>query len=153
MGLRGHRACGALRWSGAEGWGGVARRHTALHHSPGAHHCLSSTSDGDSDVDSELEDRVDGVKSWLSKNKGSSKALSDDGSLKGSSRWVQVWALAAWRGLGIARGVRGRVNLVSSLVSAGGTYPSAGTSSAPHTLGGVPDPPSILALCAASASG
>ncbi|XP_042647404.1 unconventional myosin-XVIIIa isoform X13 [Tyto alba] len=40
--------------------------------------------DGDSDVDSELEDRVDGVKSWLSKNKGSSKALSDDGSLKGS---------------------------------------------------------------------
>ncbi|XP_075374146.1 unconventional myosin-XVIIIa isoform X14 [Mycteria americana] len=40
-------------------------------------------SDGDSDVDSELEERVDGVKSWLSKNKGSSKALSDDGSLKG----------------------------------------------------------------------
>uniref|UniRef100_A0A8C0BVU2 Myosin XVIIIA n=1 Tax=Buteo japonicus TaxID=224669 RepID=A0A8C0BVU2_9AVES len=47
--------------------------------------------DGDSDVDSELEERVDGVKSWLSKNKGSSKALSDDGSLKGS-RWVQGWA-------------------------------------------------------------
>ncbi|NXF55065.1 MY18A protein, partial [Oceanites oceanicus] len=41
--------------------------------------------DGDSDVDSELEERVDEVKSWLSKNKGSSKALSDDGSLKGSS--------------------------------------------------------------------
>ncbi|NXN32493.1 MY18A protein, partial [Nycticryphes semicollaris] len=41
-------------------------------------------SDGDSDVDSELEDRVDGVKSWLSKNKSSSKALSDDGSLKSS---------------------------------------------------------------------
>ncbi|XP_014808696.1 PREDICTED: unconventional myosin-XVIIIa isoform X1 [Calidris pugnax] len=40
--------------------------------------------DGDSDVDSELEERVDGVKSWLSKNKGSSKALSDDGSLKSS---------------------------------------------------------------------
>ncbi|XP_068271560.1 unconventional myosin-XVIIIa isoform X2 [Nyctibius grandis] len=40
--------------------------------------------DGDSDVDSELEERVDGVKSWLFKNKGSSKALSDDGSLKGS---------------------------------------------------------------------
>ncbi|NXX27119.1 MY18A protein, partial [Nicator chloris] len=40
--------------------------------------------DGDSDADSELEERVDGVKSWLSKNKGSSKALSDDGSLKGS---------------------------------------------------------------------
>ncbi|KAM9370459.1 unconventional myosin-XVIIIa [Phaethornis superciliosus] len=40
--------------------------------------------DGDSDVDSDLEERVDGVKSWLSKNKGSSKALSDDGSLKGS---------------------------------------------------------------------
>lgn len=51
----------------------------------------SSGSDGDSDVDSELEERVDGVKSWLSKNKGSSKALSDDGSLKGS-RWVQSWA-------------------------------------------------------------
>ncbi|NXN06457.1 MY18A protein, partial [Indicator maculatus] len=41
--------------------------------------------DGDSDVDSELEDRVDEVKSWLSKNRGSSKALSDDSSLKGSS--------------------------------------------------------------------
>lgn len=41
--------------------------------------------EGDSDVDSELEDRVDGVKSWLSKNKGPSKAPSDDGSLKSSS--------------------------------------------------------------------
>ncbi|XP_076399043.1 unconventional myosin-XVIIIa isoform X4 [Peromyscus maniculatus bairdii] len=40
--------------------------------------------EGDSDVDSELEDRVDGVKSWLSKNKGPSKAASDDGSLKSS---------------------------------------------------------------------
>ncbi|NXA52734.1 MY18A protein, partial [Nothocercus julius] len=45
---------------------------------------LSSRSDGDSDADSELEERVDGVKSWLSKSKGSSKAVSDDGSLKGS---------------------------------------------------------------------
>ncbi|XP_043855816.1 unconventional myosin-XVIIIa isoform X6 [Dromiciops gliroides] len=41
--------------------------------------------EGDSDMDSELEDRVDGVKSWLSKNKGPSKAASDDGSLKSSS--------------------------------------------------------------------
>lgn len=57
-------------------------------------------------MDSELEDRVDGVKSWLSKNKGSSKALSDDGSLKGSSRWVQGWVLAAWLRLGTAHGVR-----------------------------------------------
>ncbi|XP_066492614.1 unconventional myosin-XVIIIa isoform X2 [Tiliqua scincoides] len=40
--------------------------------------------EGDSDADSELEDRVDGVKSWLSKNKGSSKAVSEDGSLKSS---------------------------------------------------------------------
>uniref|UniRef100_A0A250Y8E3 Unconventional myosin-XVIIIa n=1 Tax=Castor canadensis TaxID=51338 RepID=A0A250Y8E3_CASCN len=40
--------------------------------------------EGDSDVDSELENRVDGVKSWLSKNKGPSKATSDDGSLKSS---------------------------------------------------------------------
>ncbi|XP_053562144.1 unconventional myosin-XVIIIa isoform X3 [Bombina bombina] len=40
--------------------------------------------DGDSDADSELEDRVDGVKSWLSRNKSSSKAFSDDGSLKSS---------------------------------------------------------------------
>ncbi|XP_029466992.1 unconventional myosin-XVIIIa isoform X4 [Rhinatrema bivittatum] len=40
--------------------------------------------EGDSDGDSELEDRVDGVKSWLSKNKGSSKTFSDDGSLKSS---------------------------------------------------------------------
>uniref|UniRef100_A0A7M4FAV1 Myosin XVIIIA n=1 Tax=Crocodylus porosus TaxID=8502 RepID=A0A7M4FAV1_CROPO len=44
-----------------------------------------SKPEGDSDMDSELEDRVDGVKSWLSKNKGSSKAVSDDGSLKSSS--------------------------------------------------------------------
>ncbi|KAM3936315.1 unconventional myosin-XVIIIa isoform 8-T8 [Leptodactylus fuscus] len=41
-------------------------------------------SDGDSDADSELDERVDGVKSWLSKNKSSSKAYSDDGSLKSS---------------------------------------------------------------------
>uniref|UniRef100_A0A8B9GWP5 Myosin XVIIIAa n=1 Tax=Astyanax mexicanus TaxID=7994 RepID=A0A8B9GWP5_ASTMX len=33
----------------------------------------------DSDMDSEVEDRVDGVKSWLSKNKGSAKTLSDEG--------------------------------------------------------------------------
>uniref|UniRef100_A0A8C3AAB1 Myosin XVIIIA n=1 Tax=Cyclopterus lumpus TaxID=8103 RepID=A0A8C3AAB1_CYCLU len=43
---------------------------------------------GDSDTDSEVEDRVDGVKSWLSKSKGSTKNLSDDGSLK-SSRSVR----------------------------------------------------------------
>nr|XP_033777065.1 unconventional myosin-XVIIIa isoform X18 [Geotrypetes seraphini] len=42
-------------------------------------------SEKDSDGDSELEDRVDGVKSWLSKNKGSSKTFSDDSSLKSSS--------------------------------------------------------------------
>lgn len=42
-------------------------------------------SQGDSDTDSEVEDRVDGVKSWLSKNKSSAKNLSDDGSLKSSS--------------------------------------------------------------------
>ncbi|XP_054857426.1 unconventional myosin-XVIIIa isoform X2 [Eublepharis macularius] len=41
--------------------------------------------EGDSDADSELEDRVDGVKSWLSKNKGSSKTVSEDSSLKSSS--------------------------------------------------------------------
>ncbi|XP_049911309.1 unconventional myosin-XVIIIa isoform X7 [Epinephelus moara] len=39
---------------------------------------------GGSDTDSEVEDRVDGVKSWLSKSKGSTKNLSDDGSLKSS---------------------------------------------------------------------
>uniref|UniRef100_A0A3Q2DY49 Myosin XVIIIA b n=1 Tax=Cyprinodon variegatus TaxID=28743 RepID=A0A3Q2DY49_CYPVA len=47
-------------------------------------------SQGQSDTDSELEDRVDGVKSWLSKNDSSAKNLSDDGSLKGRSspsRW------------------------------------------------------------------
>ncbi|XP_065137172.1 unconventional myosin-XVIIIa isoform X4 [Paramisgurnus dabryanus] len=44
-------------------------------------------SDGASDTDSEVEDRVDGVKSWLSKNKSSAKNLSDDGSLK-SSRYA-----------------------------------------------------------------
>ncbi|KAJ3589358.1 hypothetical protein NHX12_010203, partial [Muraenolepis orangiensis] len=34
------------------------------------------------ETDSEVEDRVDGVKSWLSKNKGSAKTPSDEGSLK-----------------------------------------------------------------------
>ncbi|XP_075450748.1 unconventional myosin-XVIIIa isoform X5 [Ascaphus truei] len=48
------------------------------------YHKRKNKNDGDSDDDSELEDRVDGVKSWLSKNKGSSKAFSDDGSLKSS---------------------------------------------------------------------
>uniref|UniRef100_A0A671VI07 Myosin XVIIIAa n=1 Tax=Sparus aurata TaxID=8175 RepID=A0A671VI07_SPAAU len=38
-------------------------------------------------TDSEVEDRVDGVKSWLSRNKGSSKTLSEEGSLK-STRLV-----------------------------------------------------------------
>uniref|UniRef100_A0A3B4DPB6 Unconventional myosin-XVIIIa-like n=1 Tax=Pygocentrus nattereri TaxID=42514 RepID=A0A3B4DPB6_PYGNA len=41
-------------------------------------------SEGDSDSGSEVEGRVDGVKSWLSKNKSSAKNLSDDGSLKSS---------------------------------------------------------------------
>ncbi|KAI5624485.1 unconventional myosin-XVIIIa isoform X3 [Silurus asotus] len=39
----------------------------------------------DSDMDSEVEDRVDGVKSWLSKNKGSAKTLTDDANLKAPS--------------------------------------------------------------------
>ncbi|XP_053095877.1 unconventional myosin-XVIIIa isoform X3 [Pangasianodon hypophthalmus] len=43
--------------------------------------------EGDSDSCSEVEDRVDGVKTWLSKNKGSAKNLSDDSSLK-SSRYA-----------------------------------------------------------------
>ncbi|RXN07678.1 unconventional myosin-XVIIIa-like isoform X1 [Labeo rohita] len=47
-------------------------------------------SEGGSDTDSEVEDRVDGVKSWLSKNKGSAKNLSDDGSLKSSRFAVNV---------------------------------------------------------------
>lgn len=33
-------------------------------------------------MDSEVEDRVDGVKSWISKNKGSTKTLSDEDNLK-----------------------------------------------------------------------
>uniref|UniRef100_A0A7N6A5L2 Myosin motor domain-containing protein n=1 Tax=Anabas testudineus TaxID=64144 RepID=A0A7N6A5L2_ANATE len=41
----------------------------------------------EAETDSEVEDRVDGVKSWLSKNKGSTKTLSDEGSLK-STRLV-----------------------------------------------------------------
>ncbi|XP_070290669.1 unconventional myosin-XVIIIa isoform X4 [Salvelinus sp. IW2-2015] len=44
----------------------------------------------ESDTDSEVEDRVDGVKSWLSKNKGSTKTLSDEGSLKSSRYAVNV---------------------------------------------------------------
>lgn len=44
----------------------------------------------ETETDSEVEDRVDGVKSWLSKNKGSTKALSDEGSLK-STRLVLMY--------------------------------------------------------------
>nr|XP_054586613.1 unconventional myosin-XVIIIa isoform X6 [Nothobranchius furzeri] len=40
---------------------------------------------GETDTDSELEDRVDGVKSWLSKNKGPNKIQTDEASLKSSS--------------------------------------------------------------------
>uniref|UniRef100_UPI003AAB05E1 unconventional myosin-XVIIIa-like n=1 Tax=Centroberyx gerrardi TaxID=166262 RepID=UPI003AAB05E1 len=39
----------------------------------------------ETETDSEVEDRVDGVKSWLSKNKGSTKTLPDEGSLKSTS--------------------------------------------------------------------
>ncbi|XP_076130981.1 unconventional myosin-XVIIIa isoform X3 [Alosa pseudoharengus] len=53
----------------------------------------------DSDMDSEVEDRVDGVKSWLSKNKGSTKTLSDEGSLKGSRYAVNVDAKEGKEGL------------------------------------------------------
>uniref|UniRef100_A0A6Q2YDU7 Myosin XVIIIA b n=1 Tax=Esox lucius TaxID=8010 RepID=A0A6Q2YDU7_ESOLU len=51
--------------------------------------------EGDSS-DSEVEDRVDGVKSWLSKNKGSAKNLSDDGSLKSSrSGWLLLFPIVS----------------------------------------------------------
>ncbi|KAG5284552.1 hypothetical protein AALO_G00027940 [Alosa alosa] len=53
----------------------------------------------DSDMDSEVEDRVDGVKSWLSKNKGSTKTPSDEGSLKGSRYAVNVDAKEGKEGL------------------------------------------------------
>ncbi|CAL8350260.1 unnamed protein product [Lota lota] len=46
--------------------------------------------EGESDTDSEVENRVDGVKSWLSKSKGYSKNLSDDGSLKSSRFAVNI---------------------------------------------------------------
>ncbi|CAJ1064269.1 unconventional myosin-XVIIIa-like isoform X9 [Xyrichtys novacula] len=39
----------------------------------------------DTETDSEVEDRVDGVKSWLSKNKGATKTTSDESSLKSTS--------------------------------------------------------------------
>lgn len=43
----------------------------------------------ETETDSEIEDRVDGVKSWLSKNKATTKTLSDEGSLK-SARLVLI---------------------------------------------------------------
>lgn len=58
---------------------------------------MTPFSQGDSDTDSELEDRVDGVKSWLSKSKGSAKNLSDDGSLKSSrSVWAEGFSVFGW---------------------------------------------------------
>ena len=50
-------------------------------------------SEGDSDVDSELGNRVNGVKLWLSKNKVPSKEASSEGSLKISS------AISYWQSL------------------------------------------------------
>ncbi|XP_045692461.1 unconventional myosin-XVIIIa isoform X6 [Phyllostomus hastatus] len=58
-------------------------------------------SEGDSDVDSELEDRVDGVKSWLSKNKGPSKAASEDGSLKSSRTALSTLGKEGKEGKGV----------------------------------------------------
>ena len=52
-----------------------------------AHSWVFLHSGDETETDSEVEDRVDGVKSWLSKNKGSTKTLSDEGSLK-STRLV-----------------------------------------------------------------
>ncbi|XP_059931582.1 unconventional myosin-XVIIIa isoform X2 [Gadus macrocephalus] len=52
-------------------------------------------SEGESETDSEAENRVDGVKSWLSKSKGYSKNLSDDGSLKSSRFAVNLDAKEA----------------------------------------------------------
>ncbi|XP_059931586.1 unconventional myosin-XVIIIa isoform X5 [Gadus macrocephalus] len=51
--------------------------------------------EGESETDSEAENRVDGVKSWLSKSKGYSKNLSDDGSLKSSRFAVNLDAKEA----------------------------------------------------------
>lgn len=42
-------------------------------------------------MDSEVEDRVDGVKLHLSRSKDSSRTLSDDVSMR-SPRWVILWA-------------------------------------------------------------
>ncbi|XP_053727997.1 unconventional myosin-XVIIIa isoform X4 [Synchiropus splendidus] len=80
---------------------------------------------GDSDTDSEVEDRVDGVKSWLSKSKGSAKNLSDDGSLKSSRFAVNLDAKEGkewteckdWNevGTGIAMDQTRPVSVMSSL--------------------------------------
>uniref|UniRef100_A0A671LCP4 Unconventional myosin-XVIIIa-like n=1 Tax=Sinocyclocheilus anshuiensis TaxID=1608454 RepID=A0A671LCP4_9TELE len=47
----------------------------------------------ESDMDSEVEDRVDGVKSLLSKSKGSAKTLSDEGTQKTTR---SVWNISVW---------------------------------------------------------
>ncbi|XP_068455923.1 unconventional myosin-XVIIIa-like isoform X4 [Clinocottus analis] len=49
------------------------------------YHKRKNKTGDETETDSEVEDRVDGVKSWLSKNKSSTKTLSDEGSLKSSS--------------------------------------------------------------------
>ncbi|KAK6322176.1 hypothetical protein J4Q44_G00069680 [Coregonus suidteri] len=65
--------------------------------------------DGDeSDTDSEVEDRVDGVKSWLSKNKGSTKTLSEERSLKSSRNAVNVDAKEGKEGREMKRWEQGR---------------------------------------------
>lgn len=46
----------------------------------------------ETETDSEVEDRVDGVRSWLSQNKTTAKIPSDEGSLK-STRLVLISSL------------------------------------------------------------
>ncbi|KAM6403231.1 unconventional myosin-XVIIIa isoform 2-T3 [Rhynochetos jubatus] len=122
--------------------------------------------DGDSDVDSELEERVDGVKSWLSKNKGSSKALSDDGSLKGSrsvppdgpeaeERPVSVLSCLSYRKRpGLKDSIGGHGDEQTLFSALGERPPSPERASRRAARGGEPeDRASVIARAFADASG
>uniref|UniRef100_A0A8C7Z673 Myosin XVIIIAa n=1 Tax=Oryzias sinensis TaxID=183150 RepID=A0A8C7Z673_9TELE len=95
----------------------------------------------ETDTDSEVEDRVDGVKSWLSKNKGSHKTLSDEGSLK-SARLVKEGKEKMTDGMSVMSSLsyRKRSNLKDSI---GGT---GDESSLFSTLKEQPDAPDLSIL-------
>ncbi|XP_019903821.3 unconventional myosin-XVIIIa isoform X3 [Esox lucius] len=98
----------------------------------------------EADTDSEVEDRVDGVKSWLSKNKGSTKTLSDEGSLKSSRYAVNVDAKEGKEGKEIKEGSKEGKELDSRSVSVMSSLSYRKRSKLKDSIGGQGDESSLF---------